>query len=253
MHWAKSPADVELVLDDLKYVANIIAPHIETAALLYRLIAPESQLERFAAVTIDSTEQERKRIANDIHDGVGQLLHSTHYRLDAAMYASDMPESQTEIEAAKQLVIAAIAETKNTIHRLRPGVLDDLGLIAALNSLASSIRTPTVDVNLPEDYSVTMASTVETAIYRIVQEALSNIQRHASAQFASLAVHVNADADELIVAISDDGIGFDPDNITRGIGLDGMRERAELVGATLDVTSRRGHGARIVLRVPLGR
>lgn len=251
VHWTNDPANVGQVLEDLVYVANIIAPRLESAAILDRLKVREAQLERFAAATIEGIEAERKRIANDIHDGVGQLLHSTLYRLDAARYSSDMSESLIEIDQAKALVEAAIAETKNTIRRLRPEVLDDLGLIAALNSLATSIISPQIDVNLPASYEIELLSTVETSIYRIAQEALSNVQRHSNAQFASLNLVISNNPREITMTITDDGDGFDEEEVTKGFGLDGMRERAELIDANFEIYSRRNHGTRITLKVPI--
>ncbi|MDA8197085.1 MAG: histidine kinase [Actinomycetota bacterium] len=250
VHWADDPSNVEQLLEDLVYVANIIAPRLESAAILDRLKHREAQLERFAAATIDSIEAERKRIANDIHDGVGQLLHSTLYRLDAARYSFDISESLVEIDQAKALVEAAIAETKSTIRRLRPEVLDDLGLIAALKSLAAAVNSPQVDVNLPNDYAIELPSTVETSIYRIAQEALSNVQRHSNAQFATLNLAVLEGPREITLTITDDGEGFDEDSVTKGLGLDGMRERAELIDASIEIYSRKNHGTRITLRIP---
>ncbi|CAG4920606.1 GAF domain-containing sensor histidine kinase [Acidithrix sp. C25] len=250
VHWRELPSESESILVDLQYVANLFAGNVEMAALVEKLARRESQLEKFAADTIDAAELERKRIARDIHDGLGQLLHSALYHLDAAMYPESMNASRIEITAAKDLVVSAISEVKETISRLRPGILDDLGLMAGLASLCNSIKNPEVDVELPEVFDAILASAAEITIYRITQEALANIIKHSGATWASLKIWLDYELRILHAIISDDGAGFDVDDVNNGHGIQGMRERVELIGASLEVFSRANHGTKIHLKVP---
>ncbi len=251
VHWKVAPNDPDSIARELQYVANLFAANVELAALVEMLARREKQLEKFASETIDAQELERKRISRDIHDGLGQLLHSSLYHLDAAMYPDNIAECRVEIAMAKDLVASSINEVKRTITRLRPGILDDLGLIAGLSSLATSIKNPEVSVELPSGAQLELPSAVEITIYRIVQEALANTQKHSGADWASLKVWIDADdALTLHAVVTDDGNGIVTDS-SGGFGLSGMKERAELIGARLDIYSRHNHGTRVHLRVPL--
>ena len=251
VHWRIAPTNPEEIARELQYVANLFAANVELAALVETLEKREKQLERFASETIEAQELERKRISNDIHDGLGQLLHSSLYHLDAAMYPDTIAECRIEISTAKDLVASSITEVKATIARLRPGILDDLGLLAGLRSLASAIRNPEVSVELPVQLPLELASAVEITIYRIVQEALANTQKHSGADWASLKVWIEEQANTLHAVVTDDGNGIGSEGNVIGYGLVGMKERAELIGARLDIYTRRNHGTRVHLRVPL--
>lgn len=251
VHWTVTPEDPEALVRDLQYVANLFAANVEMAAIVEKLERREEQLETFAANTIEAQELERKRISNDIHDGLGQLLHSSLYHLDAAMYPENLAESRVAIQRAKELVLAAIKEVKNTMTRLRPGILDDLGLLAGLRSLCSSIAKPEVVTELPQELGTKLSSAIEITVYRIVQEALANTQKHSEADWASLKVWVDQEAKVLHAVVTDDGNGMEPDTGLGGFGLNGMKERAELIGAQIDIYSRQNQGTRIHLKVPL--
>ncbi|MDA8386314.1 MAG: GAF domain-containing protein [Actinomycetota bacterium] len=251
VHWKVAPADPEAVMSELQYVANLFAANVELAALVETLERREKELEQFATNVIDAQELERKRIAGDIHDGLGQLLHSTLYHLDAATYPEDLSSAREEIGVAKDLLERAISEVKSTISRLRPRILDDLGLLPGLSSLAASMARPEVAVELPETLEHALPSATETAVYRIAQEALANIQKHAGATWSSLKLWEDPAPDAVLhLVITDDGDGIEPER-GEGLGLVGMKERAELIGAKIDIYTRRGHGTRVHLRLPL--
>ncbi|MDA8102832.1 MAG: GAF domain-containing protein [Nitrospiraceae bacterium] len=251
VHWKVPPTDPEEVMRELQYVANLFAANVELAALVEALERREKQLEEFATNVINAQELERKRIAGDIHDGLGQLLHSTLYHLDAATYPEDLDSAREEIGVAKELLERAISEVKSTISRLRPRILDDLGLLPGLASLAASVGRPEVATELPEALEHQLPSATETAVYRIAQEALANIQKHSGATWASIKVWEDPQPDAVLhLVITDDGDGIEPER-GEGLGMVGMQERAELIGAKLDIYSRRGHGTRVHLRLPL--
>lgn len=251
VHWTTTPEDSDTLVRDLQYVANLFAANVEMAAIVEKLERREEQLATFAANTIEAQELERKRISNDIHDGLGQLLHSSLYHLDAAMYPETITESRYEINQAKELVLSAIKEVKNTMTKLRPGILDDLGLLAGLRSLCASIGKPEVVAELPEELEVELSSAIEITVYRIVQEALANAQKHSEADWASLKIWVESNPTVLHAVVSDDGNGIEPDNDFGGFGISGMKERAELIGAQIEIYSRKNQGTRIHLKVPI--
>jgi two-component system NarL family sensor kinase len=161
------------------------------------------------------------------------------------------PGATEQIARAQELAAGALDETRHAIAGLRPPVLDDLGLAASLESLARSTPLPnvqvdTVSTNLPEH--------VETAVYRIAQEALQNVMKHASATHVHLRLSVSTSA--VLLEISDDGTGFDPAATAEragpaGYGLPGMQQRAELLGGQLTADSSPGRGTVVRLRVPI--
>jgi signal transduction histidine kinase len=243
-------ADVEL----LRTVAGLMAGAIENARLHSRLAEREEALERFAEQIVLIQETERRRIAGEIHDGISQRIVSLSFHLSAAADAlpSDAGGAAAQIARAQELAAAALDETRHAIAGLRPPVLDDLGLAASLESLARSTHLPHVQVDTVS--STGLPEHVETAIYRIAQEALQNVMKHACAQHLQLRLAMTAEAVSL--EVSDDGTGFDPTTARQraglsGYGLPGMQQRAELLGGQLTAESTPGRGTVVRLRVPL--
>lgn len=242
-------ADVVL----LRSVAGLMAGAIENARLHRRLSDREEALERFAERTVDLQERERRRLAGEIHDGISQRIVSLSFHLSAAAdaIAEDPQFAAGQIAAAQTLAGAALDETRFAIAGLRPPVLDDLGLAASLESLARTVPHLSVEVDtapcrLPEH--------VETAVYRIAQEALQNVAKHAGVDRARLGLTANGDT--VVLEVSDEGKGFDVDAAPNqetdrvNYGLDGIRERAELIGAELSLDARPGHGTTVRLAIP---
>ncbi|MBA3990609.1 MAG: GAF domain-containing sensor histidine kinase [Propionibacteriales bacterium] len=231
----------EIDLRLLSSIGRLLAGAVENARLHERLARREQARERFAAQTVALLEAERRRLAAEIHDGISQRIVGLSFHLSAAAEAvgTDPVFAAGQIDAAGDLAAAALDETRRAIAGLRPSVLDDLGLAAGLESLARSVgEVPvTVEVDLGE---VLLPDHVETALYRIVQESLQNVVKHAAATGA--VVRLRAVEDRVELEIGDDGIGFataTPRPVGAGItyGLAGMRERADLIGAELSVTS----------------
>lgn len=192
-------------------------------------------------------EDERRRVARELHDGVGQVLTALTLTLDA----EPEPMSGETRRTARQLAGTALAETRDLAERLRPARLDEIGLVHALRDLAHRAGFP---VDIEADLDVTdpdlLSPSVRAETYRIVQEALANAARHSGADGAR--VTVGRGAHELLITVTDEGVGFDPADPNHvGIGLAGMAERAELIGAGLTIESRLGHGARVSLRIPI--
>lgn len=244
-----SEADVHL----LQSVAGLMAGAIENARLHRRLADREEALERFAERTVELQESERRRLAGEIHDGISQRIVGLSFHLSAAADAvrTDPEYTAERITAAQALAAAALDETRLAIAGLRPPVLDDLGLAASLESLARSLPDVTVEM---DTHPCDLPGHVETAVYRVAQEALQNVAKHAEA--SAVTVRLHAHGERAVMEISDDGKGFDPEALTHeGVGpvrygLAGIQERAELLGADLRVESQPGRGTRLRLSVP---
>ncbi len=238
------------VVGVLTQVARLMARTIDNARLYRSLAEREEMLETFASRTVEAQEQERRRLAGEIHDGISQRLVSLWYHLLAAEDGAADPETlRRELGVAKELATAALAEARGAITGLRPSVLDDLGLGPSLESLARTLSVPEVTLEVSP---VELPPHVEVALYRIAQEALQNVEKHAGA--SSVRLSLAAGTDGVRLAVHDNGRGFgerpDDDAGRRAYGMTGIRERAELIGARLRVDSIPGRGTTIEVVVP---
>jgi signal transduction histidine kinase len=228
-----------------------MARTVEKARLYERLAEREEMLEDFAARTVEAQELERRRLAGEIHDGISQRLISLWYHLEAAADSSgDSAVLDRELSAARELATGALNEARTAITGLRPSVLDDLGLGPSLESLARSSGNLKVSVQVEP---VELPGHVEMALYRIAQEALQNVLKHAEASSVRVALEVGDDGVRLVVA--DDGRGFTQESVAdaegrHSYGMVGMRERAALIGAQLSVFSKPGKGTTLEVLVP---
>jgi signal transduction histidine kinase len=235
----------------LTSIGALVAGAVHQARLHRRLAAREQAAERFAEQVIAAQEAERRRLAGDIHDGIMQRLVSLAYHLDAAADAvrGDTSIAATEMARARELTDLTLDEARAAIAGLRPPVLDDLGLADGLASLARSIAQLPVRVTGTE---CALPEHVVIALYRIAQEALQNVVKHAQATRAE--VELWCDASSVSLRVADDGQGFDvgarSDSGT-SYGLRSMTERAELVGGRLTVISRPGLGTTVTAIVPV--
>ena len=242
--------DVELLL----VIGRLIAGAMHQARLHRRLVARERAHENFVEQVIEAQEMERRRLAGDIHDGISQRLVTLSYRLDAAARAvgTDTDAVGEQLGLARELVDLTLQEARAAIGGLRPPVLDDLGLAGGLASLARSIPQVAIDVDLAD---ARLPDHIEIALYRIAQECLQNVVKHAGASNASLTFSVGDDAVRL--EIVDNGVGFDTlenplgGDEMGGYGLLSMAERAEIVGGRLNIRSRPGSGTAVTATIPL--
>lgn len=207
--------------------------------------------------TIKVQEEERRRVATEIHDGVTQQLVSIWFRVHACQRLLERGEVDgaiAELATMKQAIDETLAETRNAIYNLRPATLDDLGLVPALHEFAARFQGETgilCSVEAPGEWR--LPAHLETALYRIAQEALANVRKHAEAANAGLLL--NASGDSVTLTIADDGNGFDvdaylTDRPPTSFGLAGMRERVQLVGGSLSIRSAPGRGSQIRVTVP---
>lgn len=196
-------------------------------------------------------EDERRRIALELHDGVGQVLTALTLTLDAAG-GSPGPEATTQtVGSARRLAETALAEVRHLAHWMRPARIEERGLTAAIRDLAGQSGFPVrVHVDPELDPLPALEPTLTVGVYRIVQEALANAARHSGAPVAH--VWINTRDGRLVVVVSDEGRGFDPAAaMDPGIGLAGMYERAELLGGRLLIQSAASRGTRVTLDLPV--
>lgn len=202
-------------------------------------------------------EEERTRIAREVHDELGQAL--TGLKLDLSWLATRLARNRQPVQDKVRTMTEHIDETIQTVRRiateLRPGILDSLGLVAALEWQANEFQSRT---GIPCVVTTTVADTLwdqqfSTVFFRIFQETLTNVIRHAKA--TSVDVRLAEDGDDLKLSVKDNGRGISEDEIanTRSIGLIGMRERAMLIGGELNLQGTPGQGTLVTLRVPLNR
>lgn len=208
----------------------------------------EAERHRSANAALSAQEEERARVARDLHDQVNQSLTGVLLRLEA-LRAEAPPDLGSEIESTKELAHRAMDELLAVARQLRPTALDDLGLKAAIAGLAGQLERPGVSVTFSaEGDSAGLDPDVQLVIYRVSQEALGNAIRHSGAD--RIAVRLLIDTRRASLEVSDNGSGFTFEQSTTGLGLGGMRERALLVGGELSTESRPGHGTTVRLTVP---
>lgn len=198
----------------------------------------------------ETLEQEISRIARTLHDESGQLLVSVH--LELAKLAREVPGADTHVESCQRLLESIERQLRELSHELRPAVLDDLGWLAAIEFLAGAVTGRTqIPIEVRSRVTQRLPAAAEIALYRVVQEALTNAVRHADA--SCVRVEIEQRPDGLHGVIADDGVGFEVDACVRngGLGLKGMRERLEAVGGSLRVISAPGSGAEIRFGLPL--
>lgn len=218
------------------------------------LVESNSQLETLSKRLLEVQEEERTRIAREIHDDLGQRL--TALKIDIGGLIQAVP-GQAGLEPVIGRIRGALDEIVNATHRLaaelRPPALDDFGFLAALESDIRAFEERTgieCELSLPAG-PLPLAPDVETAAYRIVQEAMTNVARHANA--TRIEIRMRTRGNEMLVDVRDDGRGITEEDLRRraGLGLVGMRERARQIGATVDVEGVDGKGTIVSLRIPL--
>ena len=244
----------------LTAVGRQIGVAVENARLYDELQREATLRRQVLDHLITAQEEERKRIARELHDQTSQSLTSLIITLKVLEEAGSLEEVRTHVGDLRATVGRILKEVHEMGMALRPRILDDLGLLAALRQYVADLQ---YRLRLPIDLQVLglegerLRAPVETALYRIAQEALANVAMHAQAQSVSVLLEKRGHLVKLIV--EDDGHGFDVDQVTGGgpyegnLGLHGMRERVSLLGGTLTIESRPGTGTAVFVEIPLGR
>jgi signal transduction histidine kinase len=241
----KEEPDARFTDEDLR-IAEAFAERAALAIDLSERVARDA-LRRVVA----GQELERQRLARELHDETGQALTSILLGLKAIEEAGNGQDVRQSLLELRELVVGTLQDVRRLAVELRPKALDDFGLVAALQRLAETFAEQTgirvhVEAALGD---ARLAGETETAVYRIVQEALTNVIKHAQAETVS--VVLTRKGDRVVAVIEDDGLGFDPaDTRDERLGLLGMRERIALVDGQLSVESRPGEGTTIAVEVP---
>lgn len=214
-----------------------------------------AELQEKTKQFIEFQANERKRFSRELHDGVNQLLVAAKYRINIAVGKYENEEKlNLELDKAKSTLDEAIHEVRHLSHELRPRLLDDMGLEAALQNLSSNFSEYT-DIDVVESFDLEgekMPGHLEIITYRIVQEALNNIQKHADATRVNLKLRLQHKA--AFLEIKDNGKGFEPEKLERhkvGIGIRNIQERVELIGGQFRIESKPRQGARLQVLLPL--
>jgi len=234
-------------LDLLRVVADRVAPAIERSRLMESVRAARERLESLSRRLLTVQEEERRRVAIELHDELGQVL--TAVKIGLESMPAQLSESIGSVDRAMRTV-------RDLALELRPAMLDDLGLASALRWYADRFAQQThVEMHIAIEEVAQLDAGLATTCFRVAQEALTNIARHASAKNVWLDLHRSPSALEL--AIRDDGTGFDVDaareRAARGdsLGLVGMEERVSLAGGSIDISSTPGQGTEVRARFPI--
>jgi two-component system sensor histidine kinase UhpB len=236
--------DVERLGETLNTMLDVLGEH-------------RGLLQKLSEQVLAAQEDERKRIARELHDETAQALTTLLIRLKILERAKSAGEIRGQINELRELTAETLEAVRRLAVELRPATLDDLGLVAALEAYteAYAARIP-----LPLEFSAQgfddqddrLQPQLELVLYRVVQEALTNVAKHAGAQRVRVALRRGSH--EVVAAVADDGLGFDVEDVMRsrerGLGLFGMQERLALVQGQLSIESSPGRGTRIEARVP---
>lgn len=213
--------------------------------------------QALGVAVIRAQEEERRRVAREIHDGPAQLMANIVLRLEVTerLLATDLDRARKELAELREMVRSSLHDVRKIIFDLRPMALDDLGLVPAIRAYLAEYKSRYgVDVELGTlGQERRLDQAVEVALFRFTQEALSNAARHSGA--GSIAVRLEFSPERVQVSVRDDGRGFDPEAVVANpearYGLVGMRERAEMLGGSMGITTAPGKGTRVTMSVPL--
>jgi signal transduction histidine kinase len=243
-------------LSILESVGREVAVAVQRATLFEQVRDQEHVRRELLQRLLVAQEEQQRRIAQNLHDHAGQMLTALIIQLAQLAGRLEKMDSQlsSDLKRLHSLAGQGLDELRKLVYELRPSVLDDLGLGPAVRSYVDTYVKPVgIDVNLHmTDVGDRLAQDVETVAFRIIQEASTNVLRHAQARRVD--VRLDRKGDSLLIMIRDDGIGFDFEEGVRerpSFGLHGMRERAQLVGGTLQVLSVPGVGTTVLARLPL--
>ncbi len=250
----KEQATVEL----LGSLANQAASALENARLYGQLGERERRLQELVGKLMAAQEEERRRVAYDVHDGLTQLAMGAHQQLQAFFHDPhpDSAKARRRLERAVELVQQTTEEARRVIADLRPTTLDDFGLATAVRSQVEELRADGWEVSYDEALGKErLPAEIETALYRVAREALWNVRKHAGTTWVGIALE--RWGERVHLEVRDFGGGFDPSAVSgdggpgERVGLSSMRERIALLGGDFEIRSRPGEGTTVVAEVPL--
>jgi signal transduction histidine kinase len=242
--------------EDLALV-RLFADHAATAfanAQLYSAVQTgQVRLQDLSRQLLEAQEAERRRMAHELHDEAGQLLASVHLALETTIMGLP-PQFRAGFHQVRSQLDAIETQLRRLAHELRPTILDDLGLLPALQALAHGVAARTgLCIHVDSTLAGRLAPAVETALYRIMQEGLTNITKHAAATHVDLQLWREGAC--VHGRLHDDGVGFAVEYVLgqtgpRGLGLLGIQERLEALGGTLQISSAPGQGTTLQITLP---
>ena len=240
----------------LMSLGNQLGIGVENALLWHKVKEKEEIKAQLLQKIIGVQEEERKRIARELHDETGQSLTSLLLGLKMIEKSQDMEQVKERIGELRQVVMDTLTDINKLALELRPTILDDLGLVAAVERYISNVLVKTdldIELQVMGVEEIQLSSQVEITIYRIIQESLTNIIKHAQATRVNILLEHKKD--KVFLVVEDDGIGFNQETIRKKsleykhLGLFGMEERAAIVGGFLAIESWPGQGTKIRFEV----
>lgn len=247
--------ETRLVILLLALGSLLLTAAILTFARISEQRFADEKLKKLTARIVDVQEEERKRVAHELHDGISQLLVSARYGLEAAMSKAKGKDVQQPLEKSIDTIDNTINEVRRISMALRPSVLDDMGLVSAVKSLSSEFSTQTgievvVNANQPKKQ---ITDEARIAAYRVIQEALTNIARHAGAD--KVTISLKREKSRFVLKLEDNGVGilqhaqWPPKHA--GLGIRNMQERIDAIGGTLKFENARPTGLIIKIGIPI--
>lgn len=243
-------------LDILATIGTQISEIVANAWLQLKLAEKEQARQVLLESLVEAQEEEQGRLARELHDGAGQMLTTLLVRIKTLEKECQTPALQNGLQSLLEMVAETIEQVRDLSYRLRPAALEEFGLPVALSILVEEMTedaaiTARFLTDLNQD---TLPTGIEVTLYRIAQEALTNVVRHAQAQ--TVQVSLSRDETGVILCIKDDGCGFEPHRATavseqRNLGLISMRERAAIAGGILTLDTKPGAGTTLLVRLPL--
>jgi len=229
--------------------------NIERSRALTKLRNARERLRKLSGKLVEAQEREQRFIAQELHDSIGSGLTAIKFALEAkivSMEEDSPPAGEISVEKILSMVQDAIEETRRISAKLRPSILDDLGLVQTIRWMCRNFQTLHPKIHLRQNIGIEeseVPESLKTVIYRILQEALNNVVRHSNADAVDLSV---TKADErLELEVRDNGRGFDNKDVfsevrpNGGMGIEGMQDRAEFTDGTFEIVSRKGGGTRV--------
>ena len=234
---------------------------LENARLYEELGRRERALQDLVTKLLGAQEEERRRVSYEVHDGLAQVAVASHQNLQAfaRRHAPESERGRKELDLILQQVRATVSDARRVIANLRPTALDDLGLSAAVSLEVERLNEEGYHVDYEERLgSERLPADMEIALFRVAQEALTNMRKHAGTRWVN--IELRRSDGEVSLRVRDFGCGFDPATLeTLGggpgerVGLAGMRERVGMLGGSLEIESRQGVGTSILATIPLRR
>jgi signal transduction histidine kinase len=247
----------EDTMDILDSMTSQAASALENARLYGELTEREKRLESLVGKLLAAQEEERRRVAYEVHDGLAQVAVSAHQHLQAfsRRHPPDTERGKRDLQRTSKLVRQTVSDARKVIANLRPTALDDLGLAAALSLEVESLRADGYRVGYKVEFGdERLPDTMEIGLFRVAQEALTNVRKHA--QTGGVSIELRRQEDEVRLEVRDYGRGFDPAALAGGgpgerVGLAGMRERVALLGGKLEIQSKPSEGTSVTATLPV--